>query len=709
MRHAADKHRRLAAALREPGALPAIVYAGTRNASEELAARAGARRSARRSSAYHAGLDRGARAADPGAVHVRRGPGDRRHQRLRHGDRQGRRAHGLPRLGAGTRSRPTTRRPAAPGRDGRPARCLLFAEQRDKGLHVFFIERARVEDAAFERVAERLRWAGARRPLRRRLARARRAAGPRRTTSRARDHRPPRARRHDRARALAPDRAAGRLLAAWDGRRWRSAAARRARPSGPAGASTGRLGVRRGRSAGAARCCALRRPLGSSAPADACCDVCDPAVPRRRPRRARSAGRERRPRRAVPGARRGDPRGRRPARPPVGRTRAVEILRGGRSKVIAEHSYDGLPAYGTFAHLRSGDVLGRVDELLDAGTLRSTGGRFPKLARRMKVAVLASGAGTNLQALLDRVHGRDGVEIVAVASDRPAARRSSARAPPASEARRSRSPRYADRAARDQAMADWLRDARRRAGRAGRLHAAAARGAFLGRFPGRVINVHPALLPAFPGLHAVEQALDYGVKVFGVTVHFVDEGVDTGPVILQRAIELPGRARRRRGARAPAPDRARAAARGGAPDRARRGAARPRQPTARARRAVESGRDGRQGVRARRRCADRAGRGPRRARAAVGVRQDRDRRVRPRSRRARHRDRLHRRHRPGARRTPASRCARSPTSPAFPRSWTAASRRFTRSSTPGCSRSATTRRTCAPPRSTTSSSSTSCA
>jgi phosphoribosylglycinamide formyltransferase-1 len=62
---------------------------------------------------------------------------------------------------------------------------------------------------------------------------------------------------------------------------------------------------------------------------------------------------------------------------------------------------------------------------------------------------------------------------------------------------------------------------------------------FLRRFPGAVINVHPALLPAFPGLDAVGQALAYGVKVFGVTVHFVDEGVDSGPVILQRAVELP--------------------------------------------------------------------------------------------------------------------------------------------------------------------------
>ena len=59
------------------------------------------------------------------------------------------------------------------------------------------------------------------------------------------------------------------------------------------------------------------------------------------------------------------------------------------------------------------------------------------------------------------------------------------------------------------------------------------------RFPGAVINVHPSLLPAFPGIGAIEQALAYGVKVFGVTVHFVDAGVDTGPVILQRAVELP--------------------------------------------------------------------------------------------------------------------------------------------------------------------------
>jgi phosphoribosylglycinamide formyltransferase 1 len=62
---------------------------------------------------------------------------------------------------------------------------------------------------------------------------------------------------------------------------------------------------------------------------------------------------------------------------------------------------------------------------------------------------------------------------------------------------------------------------------------------FIARFPNRIVNVHPALLPAFAGIHAIQQALDHGVKVAGVTVHFVDEGVDSGAIILQRAFELP--------------------------------------------------------------------------------------------------------------------------------------------------------------------------
>jgi phosphoribosylglycinamide formyltransferase-1 len=156
----------------------------------------------------------------------------------------------------------------------------------------------------------------------------------------------------------------------------------------------------------------------------------------------------------------------------------------------------------------------------------------------MHVAVLASGEGTNLQALLDRLHGRDEVALVAVASDKPDAR--------ALERARSADvataifplAEHADRAARDRAMAAWLvEQGTELVVLAGYMQLLS--GEFLQYFDGRVINVHPALLPAFPGLHAVEQALAYGVKIFGVTVHFVDDGVDTGPVILQRAIELP--------------------------------------------------------------------------------------------------------------------------------------------------------------------------
>jgi phosphoribosylglycinamide formyltransferase-1 len=156
----------------------------------------------------------------------------------------------------------------------------------------------------------------------------------------------------------------------------------------------------------------------------------------------------------------------------------------------------------------------------------------------MRIAVLASGEGTNLQALLDRVHGRGGIEVVAVASDRPGAR-ALARARSAGVAQRAFAAEdHGDRAGRDRAMAAWLAAAGSElVVLAGYMQLLSS--AFLDHFPERVINVHPALLPAFPGLDAVEQAFAYGVKVFGVTVHFVDEGVDTGPVILQRAVELP--------------------------------------------------------------------------------------------------------------------------------------------------------------------------
>jgi phosphoribosylglycinamide formyltransferase-1 len=156
----------------------------------------------------------------------------------------------------------------------------------------------------------------------------------------------------------------------------------------------------------------------------------------------------------------------------------------------------------------------------------------------MRVAVLASGEGTNLQALLDRVHGKGEAEIVAVASDKSHARALARARSSGVPCRAFPAERHATREARDSAIAEWLaeRDVELVV-LAGYMQLLSR--SFLARFPQRVINVHPALLPAFPGLKAVQQALDYGVKVFGVTVHFVDDGVDSGPVILQRAIELP--------------------------------------------------------------------------------------------------------------------------------------------------------------------------
>jgi phosphoribosylglycinamide formyltransferase-1 len=155
------------------------------------------------------------------------------------------------------------------------------------------------------------------------------------------------------------------------------------------------------------------------------------------------------------------------------------------------------------------------------------------------VGVLASGAGTNLQALLDSVHGHEAV-VVGVASDRADAsaleRAASAGVSTAVFALAE----FPDRPARDAAIADWLTQ------RGAELvvlagYMALLTSPFLSRFEQRVINVHPSLLPAFPGMRAIEQAIDYGVKIFGVTVHFVEDdgGVDTGPVLLQGAIELP--------------------------------------------------------------------------------------------------------------------------------------------------------------------------
>jgi phosphoribosylglycinamide formyltransferase 1 len=160
------------------------------------------------------------------------------------------------------------------------------------------------------------------------------------------------------------------------------------------------------------------------------------------------------------------------------------------------------------------------------------------VADSFKLVVLASGTGSNLQAILDRVHMREGIEVVGVGSDKP-------EAPAIERARAAGIPAglfpggdFADREARDAAMGDWIeeRDADLVV-LAGYMQLLSA--AFVGRFRNRIVNVHPALLPAFPGLDAIGQTLAAGVEVTGVTVHFVDEGVDTGPAILQREVSVP--------------------------------------------------------------------------------------------------------------------------------------------------------------------------
>ncbi len=371
-------HRGIAAALGEPGALPGIVYAGTRADCERLAARLQSALGVE-AIAYHAGLPRDARAEAQ--------------RRFMAGEVPVVVATNAFGMGVDKADVRTVCHESVPssieayyqeagraGRDGRPARCLLYATGKDKGLHVFFIERSTVGAEALNAVARRI------------VAAAHDGRYDLPTQGLGDDEEVLRAIVGHLAQAgvvqptpSAPDRIAGRLVGVWDGRaqalcrtsakegtrvRWRQY---RAVWAWVEGEKCRREGI-------------LRHFGDRSAPAPGgpCCDVCDPGlapVPPPPPRRTTT------PRPAQLAHR---PAGGgeldeaildvvASAQPEVGRTRAVEILRGGRSKVVQKYSYDGLPHYGAWSHLTSAAVLARVDALIAAGTLRSTGGRFPKL------------------------------------------------------------------------------------------------------------------------------------------------------------------------------------------------------------------------------------------------------------------------------------------------------------------------------------------
>jgi ATP-dependent DNA helicase RecQ len=406
-------HRGIAAALAEPGALPGIVYAGTRADSERLAERL-SRQLGVEAIVYHAGLPREARAEAQ--------------RRFMAGDAPVVVATNAFGMGIDKADVRTVCHESVPssleayyqeagraGRDGKPARCLVFATGKDKGLHVFFIERSTVEEDALKAVARRIVGAA--------QIPAENGSPPAGDSPPAANGSPPTATpspspaRFDLSvaelvplagdeevvRAIvghlaragviqpapsAPDRVAGRLVGEWDGRalalcrtsaqegtkvRWRQY---RAVWAWVEGERCRREGI-------------LRHfgDRAEPAPAGPCCDVCDPSLtpappppPERRavPRPAQLAHRPTGDGEAdaldeaildVVAS----------AEPEVGRTRAVEILRGGQSKVVKKYSYDGLPHYGAWSHLAAPTVLARVDALIEAGTLRSTGGRFPKL------------------------------------------------------------------------------------------------------------------------------------------------------------------------------------------------------------------------------------------------------------------------------------------------------------------------------------------
>jgi len=378
-------HRGISAALAEPGSLPAIVYAGTRAECDKLAVRL-ARELDVPTVAYHAGLPRDARAHS-----------QRRFMSGEVGVVVATNAFGM---GVDKSDVRTVCHETVPGsieayyqeagragRDGKPARCLLFASSRDKGLHVFFIERSTVDEEAISRIATRVLG---------RASEGRYAVGVDELRSVGGcDDEAVRAIVGHLARAGVlqpspgpPDLVAGRVAGPWNARAL--AACRTSAREGTRARWRQYRAVWAWVEGDRCRREGILRHFGDQstpAPEVPCCDVCDPSVVPAAPAPQSRARNAKRPAQLAQRPAGGDLEGLddaildvvATAQPGVGRTRAVEVLRGGRSKVVEKYAYDGLPHYGTYGHLSGPSVLERVDALLNAGTLRSTGGRFPKL------------------------------------------------------------------------------------------------------------------------------------------------------------------------------------------------------------------------------------------------------------------------------------------------------------------------------------------
>ncbi|WCB91709.1 hypothetical protein DSM104299_00382 [Baekduia alba] len=375
----ADKHARIAAALREEGATPAIVYAGTRKACDALAERLGVDLGVE-VLAYHAGLGRAERTA------VQR--------RFMSGGADVVVATNAFGMGVDKADVRTVAHEVVPpsveayyqeagraGRDGAPARALLFAEKRDKSLHVFFIQRSEVSDGLLDQVAARLveaavegRFDVSLSYLDDEAERVRAIVG---HLARAGVIQP----------APSPmDRVRGRVVGAYDGR---------ARALARSSAAEGqRARWKQYRSVwafveddGCRRARVLRHFGDPAAPAPMagvpCCDVCDPSLVPAAPTRALAGGA------AGASPRAGTAKHEsidqailsvvRAAKPSIGRTRVAEVLRGGQAKALLRNGWDGLPEYATYAHLAGTTVLSRIDAMVDEGVLDKTEGPRPVL------------------------------------------------------------------------------------------------------------------------------------------------------------------------------------------------------------------------------------------------------------------------------------------------------------------------------------------